>query len=430
MKTLCKILLGVLGLATVVVLAIAWMPVQRTTALPLTEPEEAITLARGEYLMRAGDCMACHTAEGGEPFAGGHAIESPLGAIWVTNITPDAETGIGRYTLDDFRAALYDGLRRDGVHLYPAMPYENYRMLSEADVRALYQYFMQAVPPVRNQVAQTRLPFPYNQRWGLRVWNWMALGEAGFTPVYDDAMLNRGAYLVQALAHCAACHSPRTQFMMQDGVKESSIAFLSGGTLEGWSVPDLRGADSVSQRWSIEQMAHYLATGRNGHASAVGAMRAVVSESLQYLTADDHRAIAMYLKHISGGERAAPVVDDAPTETQTLLTRADPSMPLGARLYLDNCAACHFVDGKGAAEIFPSLDGNALVNAESPAGLIHVILHGADLPSTQTRPMRLRMQGFGWRLSDEDVAALASFVRQGWHNRAASVTAAQVAPLR
>jgi len=430
MNTFSKILLGVVGLAVVALLAIMWVPTQRTAALPLTEPEDAITLARGEYLMRAGDCMACHTAEGGQPFAGGYAIESPLGAIWVTNITPDAETGIGRYTLDDFRAALYDGLRRDGVHLYPAMPYENYRMLSEADVRALYKYFMEAVEPVRNQVAQTTLPFPYNQRWGLRVWNWLALGDPGFTPPYDDAQLNRGAYLVQALAHCAACHSPRTDWMMQDGLTEQSPAFLSGGTLEGWSVPDLRGADGVAQRWTVAQMAHYLATGRNDHATAVGAMRHVVSESLQYLNAEDHTAIATYLKHISGGERPTPVADDTPTATQALLTRADPSMPLGARLYLDNCAACHFVDGKGAAEIFPALDGNALVTADSPAGLIHVILHGADLPSTEARPMRLRMQGFGWRLSDEEVAELASFVRQGWSNRAGAVGAAQVAPLR
>jgi len=160
MNTLSKTLLGVVGLGIAGLLGIIWFPAQRTTALPMTEPDETITLARGEYLMRAGDCMACHTAEGGQPFAGGHAIDSPLGTIVVTNITPDPETGIGRYTLDDFRAALYDGLRRDGVHLYPAMPYENYRKLSEADVRALYKYFMEGVQPVHNPVAQTNIQ-PY-----------------------------------------------------------------------------------------------------------------------------------------------------------------------------------------------------------------------------------------------------------------------------
>jgi len=430
MNTLSKALLGVVGVGVAGLLGIIWFPVQRTAALPLTEPEQAITLARGEYLMRAGDCMACHTAEGGAPFAGGHAIKSPLGAIIVTNITPDPDTGIGRYTLDDFRAALYDGLRRDGVHLYPAMPYENYRKLSEVDVRALYKYFMEGVQPVHNPVAPTALAFPYNQRWGLRVWNWLVLGEAGFTAPYDDMQLNRGAYLVQALAHCAACHSPRTSLMAQDGVDEKSPAFLSGGLLEGWSVPSLRSADSVAQRWSVAQMAHYLASGRNDYATAVGAMRQVISESTQYLRPEDHTAIARYLKQISGGERAAPSRDTTPTATQTLLTRADPGMPLGARLYLDNCAACHFVNGQGAPEIFPSLDGNALVNADSPAGLIHTILHGADLPSTETRPMRLRMAGFAWRLTDDEVAALATFVRQGWHNRAGAVSAAEVGPLR
>jgi len=218
--------------------------------------------------------------------------------------------------------------------------------------------------------------------------------------------------------------------MAQDGVDEKNPAFLSGGTLEGWSVPSLRSAESVAQRWSVEQMAHFLATGRNDHAAAVGAMRQVISDSTQYLTSDDHTAIARYLKQISGGERPASVEDNTPTDTQMLLTRADPNMPLGARLYLDNCAVCHFVNGKGAPEIFPSLDGNALVNADSPAGLIHTILHGADLPSTELRPMRLRMQGFAWRLSDDEVAALATFVRQAWHNQAGAVSAMEVGPLR
>lgn len=431
MKKLLRVLLVLVVLAIAAVLAMKLVPVQRTAALPLAEPEEAVTVARGEYVMRAADCMACHTAEGGKPFAGGHAIDSPLGTIYATNITPDKETGIGNYTLDDFRAALYDGLRKDGAHLYPAMPYENYRNLSEADVRSLYKYFMEAVEPVRNEVARTELPFPFSQRWGLRAWNWLALGDAGFTPLSDDARINRGAYLVQGAGHCAACHSPRTQFMAQDGRNESSPAFLSGGNVDGWTAPDLRGADSVSQQWTVGQMAHYLSTGRNDHAAANGAMGQVVRDSLQYLTDEDNLAIAAYLKHISGGDKApASPAKAEPTQTEKLLVSADPSMPLGARLYLDNCVACHFANGKGAAEIFPELAGNALVTADSPNGLIHVILHGAELPSTEKRPMRLRMQGYDWRLSDQEVAELATFVRQGWGNKASAVTADQVKPLR
>jgi len=429
MKTLVRVLLIIVALGIVCLLAMMWVPVQRTAALALNEPQEAITLERGEYVMRAADCMACHSSADGKPFAGGHAIQSPLGDIYVTNITPDKETGIGLYTLDDFRASLVDGLRKDGVHLYPAMPYENYRKLSEVDIRALYKYFMEAVEPVRNSVPPTRLAFPFNQRWGLRVWNWLALDSAGYTPTFGNEQLDRGAYLVQGAGHCASCHSPRTQFMAQDGHNEGSLAFLSGGNVEGWSIPALRGAGSVSQQWSAEQMAHYLATGRNDHASATGTMADVVEHSLQYLSDEDNLAIAAYLKHISG-DSPATTLQTGPSATETLLTRADPSMPLGARLYLDNCAACHFVDGKGAPEIFPALDGNVLVTAESPVGLIHTILHGAELPSTEKRPMRLRMQGFDWRLTDEEVAALASFVRQGWGNQASVVTAEQVKPLR
>src|SRR5699024_9340591 len=182
------------------------------------------------------------------------------------------ETGIGAYTLDEFRASLYDGLRKDGAHLYPAMPYENYRFLSEIDVQSMYQYFMQEVPAVRNEVPKTALKFPFNQRWGLRAWNWLVLQDPEFQPVADNAQLNRGAYLVQGPTHCAACHSPRNWLMAQDGVSEQGAAFLTGGVVDGWSVPDLRGKDSVTAQWSTQQMAHYLATGRNDHATSVGEM--------------------------------------------------------------------------------------------------------------------------------------------------------------
>lgn len=433
MRILMRIVLALIVLAVVVIAAIVWLPVQHTPSKALSEPESAVTVERGEYVMRAANCLVCHTADEGQSFAGGRQIESPLGTIYSTNITPDQETGIGAYSLDDFRASLYDGLRKDGAHLYPAMPYENYRFLSEADVQSMYQYFMQEVPAVHNQVPKTELKFPFSQRWGLRAWNWLVLQDPEFQPVSDNAQLNRGAYLVQGATHCAACHSPRNWVMAQDGVSEQSAAFLTGGEVDGWSVPDLRGKDSVTARWSTQQMAHYLATGRNNYATSVGEMVLVVKHSLQYLTAEDNLAIAAYLTHLSGGSEAGSLSsasDKTATETETLLTSADPSMPLGARLYLDNCAGCHFDNGRGAPEIFPELDGNVLVTAELATGLIDVILHGAELPSTEIRPARLRMQGYAWRLSDEEVAALATFVRQGWHNQASAVSASQVAPLR
>ncbi len=433
MKTLMRIVLALIVLAGVVIAAMIWVPEQRTPAKALDVPKSDITAAKGEYAMRTADCMACHTADGGEPFAGGRKIESPLGIIYSTNITPDKETGIGHYSLDDFRASLYDGLRKDGAHLYPAMPYENFRFLSEADVQSMYLYFMEDVPAVNNAVPATELKFPFNQRWGLRAWDWFALKNPEFKPVSDDAQINRGAYLVQGPAHCGACHSPRNLIMAQDGLTQESPAFLTGGELDGWSVPDLRGKDSVAGQWSTQQMANYFATGRNDYATSVGEMSLVVKHSLQYLTDEDNQAIAAYLTHLSGGTKAGSMAAQSPvvmTETERMLNTADPSLPLGAQLYLDNCGACHAMDGRGAPEIFPRLDGNDLVTADLATGLIHVILHGAELPSTEHRPAALRMQAHGWRLNDEEVAALATFIRQGWHNQASAVSASEVQPLR
>jgi mono/diheme cytochrome c family protein len=390
---------------------------------------------QGEYLMRAGDCMACHTSEGGKPFAGGRAIQSPMGTIWTTNITPDKDTGIGNWSLADFRAALYDGVTPNGTHLYPAMPYENYRKLSEEDVVALYDYFMHQVEPVSNKVEETKLAFPFNMRFGLRAWNWLAASyAAGSKPdAGEDAQFNRGKYLVEGAGHCAACHSPRNLFMAQDGIDNTSKAFLSGGEIDGFTAPDLRGPASGPQTWSTEQLAAYLATARNAHSSATGEMMLVVRDSLQYMTHEDNLAIATYLKKIGSNGAAAPAAQPEKAEvtgTETVLSDAKHDMALGPRLYLDNCAACHAVSGKGAGETFPALDGNSLVAAKSPKGLISVILHGAELPSTPDRPMKLRMQGYDDRLSDDEVAALATFLRDGWHNKAASVSAADVTAVR
>jgi mono/diheme cytochrome c family protein len=312
------------------------------------------------------------------------------------------------------------------------MPYDSYRKLSEEDVRALYGYFMHDVQPVADKVPETRLAFPFNLRFGLRAWNWLALGDAGFKPVAgEDAQFNRGAYLVEGAAHCAACHSPRNPLMMSSGTSAKDQAFLSGGEIDGFTAPDLRGPDSGPQKWTTEELAAYLLTARNAHSSATGEMALAVRDSLQYLTHDDATAIATYLRTIGAGKGAPPVVEKAEvTGTETLLTDAKADMPLGPRLYLDNCAACHIVNGKGAGETFPALDGNSLVTAKSPKGLISVILHGAELPSTADRPMKLRMQGYENRLSDSEVAALASFLREGWHNKAPAVPATAVKAVR
>lgn len=446
MLTVLRILGWLVVLAVVVVALMIFLPQRRTppqtlagAAAPAAPDPDAAAL----YAARLADCAACHTAEGGTPFAGGRPIQSPFGAIYSSNITPDPETGIGGITLDEFRAVLYDGIGPDGRNLYPAMPYDSYRKLSEADVEALYHYVTKVLAPVRHKVEPTALPFPFDQRWGIRAWKWVGLPAAGFTARFDDPVLNRGAYIVEGPGHCGACHSPRNLVFAQAASGGDDPKFLSGGEIDGWSAPDLRSEASVIARWSDADLDLFLASGRNSHAGVSGEMRLAIEHGLQYLTEADRGAVVAYLRAI--GPRGAPppaapagrplarieeLAGDPSTDTERLLASADPSMPLGARLFLDNCAACHFVDGEGADETFPALDGNATVTAASDKGLVFTILTGATMPGTEVRPVPMRMPGFADRLSDEEIAALASFVRGAWHNSAGPVGAEDVREIR
>ncbi|MEO8244778.1 MAG: cytochrome c [bacterium] len=422
--------LAVLGL--VAVAAIIWVPAGRTPA----QPEPAIKMAEAtpEYAARLGDCAGCHTAPGGKPFAGGLAVASPLGTIWSSNITPDPDHGIGKWTLADFRGALYDGISRDGHRLYPAMPSSNYRTFSEQDVKALYAYFTKDVAPVAISPPETKLSFPFNQRWGLRVWEWIAYPKAGFVPSFDDPVLNRGAYLVEGPGHCGACHTPRTATLAQAAYTATDAAFLSGGSLGAWTVPSLRGPNSAPTRWTVAEMTTWLTTGRNAHAGVAGEMVSVIQHSTQYLTDDDASAVATYLRHVAwNGDPPKDVTSALPpsrSATETLLRAAAPDMALGPRLYLDNCNACHFVNGMGAGGVFPKLVGNSTVLAKAPGGLLDVVLNGASMPSTAARPSGLRMPGFGHRLSDAEAAALLTFVRSAWGNSAGVVSADDVRKAR
>lgn len=433
MKPLLRIIGALIVIGIVVLLGLIFVPLQRTAPLASLPANYESPKGAGEQVAIAADCMACHTAPGGKPFAGGRVIDSPLGKIYASNITPDKKTGIGNYTLDDFRAALYDGVRKDGAHLYPAMPYPSYRKMTEEDVRALYTYMIKQVAPVEAATPATNLAFPFNQRWGIRLWDWVSLPPAGFRPYMGDAKLDRGAYIVEALAHCGSCHTPRNSLSFAEkGYDSRSADFLAGGIVGAWPAPDLRAKESTAQHWSNEQLGALLASGRNETAGVSGEMALAVEHSLQYLPKADIEAIVAYLKAIKQDRAVAgastPRGTPAPTTQQ--LASASPQLELGARLYLDNCNACHFTDGKGAKNVFPRLDGNALVTAKEAGGLISVILNGDAAPSTGTRPERLAMPGFGWRLKDDEVAALATFVRKSWSNEAPAVTAADVAKLR
>lgn len=447
MKKILSIVIALIVLGIIAALALILVPFKPTAPNETLPADWKAEPGRGQYVMRAGDCMACHTAKGGEPLAGGNAIESPMGKIWASNITPDKETGIGNWTLDQFRAAMVDGVNAHGQQLYPAMPYENYRFMKESDIRALYDYLQTEVKPVKNEVQATSLSFPFNMRFGIRAWNWLALsGESDFKPMAGDDQQIRGQYLVEGAGHCAACHSPRTAFMAQNGTRLADAKFLTGGELDGWTAPSLRGKDSPIQKWSAAELAAYLGTGRNVHAIANGEMAAAIEHSLQYMTDADLNAMAVFLKTMDGqpldaaapakvaavGPRSMPAgkADEAGKPTAALLTAAAPDMPLGARLYLDNCAACHFVSGKGAPEIFPELQGNAMVLGKDASPFVSVILNGTSVPSTDRRPMHLAMQGYADRLTDSEVAALATFVRKGWGNQASDVSESQVSKAR
>ena len=449
-----KVFLGMIAALVVVgvlaVLALIFWPLERTTADQLALADDVMAwpdLAENERPRAAAiaaDCVACHSTDDGAEYAGGRAFPTPMGTIYSSNITPDSETGIGNYTLDQFRAALVDGVDARGGQLYPAMPYTNYRSMSERDIKAIYSYFMNEVDPVRAPDKAAEMTFPFNLRFGVRAWKWLAMPDPGFNAP-DDAILARGAYLVEGPEHCGDCHTPRNMLYIQDGYTASDERFMSGGDLQGWSVPSLRGDDGAPAKWSAAALTAYLATGRNAHSATGGEMTGVVGHSLQHLPASDLEAIVAYLRHLApngGGDDDAPEPADrtraseiwlAASEggTAEILASADPdALSEGGRLYLDNCSACHMIDGKGGDSVFPKLDGNSAVTAASPKGLVSTILNGARLPSTKGAPLRLAMPGFADRLSDVEVAELASFVRGAWSNRAGEVTAEDVGNLR
>jgi len=394
--------------------------------MQMAQAEDAALVKQGEYISRLGDCSACHSLPGKPSFSGGLAIESNLGTIYSTNITPDKEHGIGNYTEQQFNDAVRKGVLPDGTRLYPAMPYPDYAKINDQDMHALYTYFMQGVKPVAEAAPETDLSFPFSQRWGMRFWNWAFATDKPFQPIGGaSAEVNRGAYLVESLGHCGSCHTPRGFGMNEKALDSSDSSFLAGGNLNGWEVPSLRGLP----RWTEQETVDYLATGRNDKAAVGGEMTSVVEHSTSHMSDADLKAIAAYVKFLGGNPAAPAAQETAVSPTEAKLTAAK-NLSAGERLYLDNCGACHFVTGKGAPGVFPELDQATIVNASDPGGLIHTILAGAQQPSTAKAPSTLAMPGFAKRLSDDEVAKLATFIRQGWSNKASAVTADEVAKVR
>ncbi len=377
------------------------------------EPKSVI---EGRYQAVLADCESCHTAPGGKPYAGGLVLQTPFGRIAVPNITSDRDTGIGGWTESQFRRALRQGIAPGGKRLYPAMPYPAYTHMRDSDLAALWAY-LKTITPVRHVVTANRLPFPFNIRALMRVWNWLYLEQGPLEPVAGKSdTWNRGAYLVEGAGHCGTCHTAKN-FL---GADRSVV--LTGQSLQGWFAPEITGAAPRGVGgWSDSEIVAYLKTGWNGRGTATGPMKEVVEHSTSRMTHGDLAAIAAYLKDLPAGRESPPGA--RPTSN-------DPIMMAGATLYRDNCQSCHGPDGKGEHLIFPPLAGNPALVQPRAENLARVVLEGAQAASTGDTPTAPAMPSFAFKLSDHQMAALLTYIRNSWGNRAPAVTADRIGKLR
>ncbi|CAN7783379.1 cytochrome c [Paraburkholderia hospita] len=410
-------------------------PDEAAVAAPAQAPlPDNAMLARGEYVAKAGDCAGCHTAaQGGAPLAGGLGLASPFGTIMSSNITPDRHFGIGQYTYEDFARALREGVTRDGKRLYPAMPYASFAKISDDDMRALYDYVMHRVVPVANPTPPSDVAFPFNQRWALRFWQ-LAFAPRGVYRLRadHDAQWNRGAYLVQSLGHCGACHTPRGAAFQERGYDESSKSYLTGSVNDHWFAPNLTGdKGSGLGRLSAAGIASFLKTGHAGGVIAYGSMVQQIEDSSQYLTDDDAQAIARYLKSLPAQKPSGtytPAADAARASVNG--NRVPDELSLGFNVYRSFCARCHRDDGMGVPNTFPSLAGNPSVLTEDTTSLIRLLVEGGNSPATLTGPPRQSMPGFVGTLADVQIAQVLTYIRSAWGNNAQPVTANDVSTLR
>jgi len=394
-------------------------------------PADPTEIARGAYLARAGDCEACHTAPGSPAFTGGLPLRSPLGAIYSTNITPDRDTGIGNYSFQDFEQALRTG-RTPRHRLYPAMPYPSFARISEQDMHALYAFFMHGVTAVHRVPTRTSLAFPFDQRWAIALWNVAFLDSGVYQPdPAHDARWNRGAYLVQGLGHCGACHTPRGIAYEERGYTQKSSRYLTGGINDNWLAPNLDGDRATGLGdWSEADIAGFLKTGHASRRMVFGPMGQVVSDSMRYLDDVDLASIATYLKSLapraSRGSFRPATQDRA---TQSWLATGDLRVP-GAGLYNNFCAKCHQPDGLGAVDKAPALARSAVARAIDPDSVIHIILSGGKPNRVPGAPVVDPMPSFARQFDDREIAEVASFVRRSWGNNAPPVTTRQVEQIR
>ncbi|KJV32898.1 c-type cytochrome [Pantoea sp. SM3] len=420
-----KLIAGVAVIAAAVAAGMLWMNGDTSaddvasnnvlTSQPPTAADSA-AIERGRYVAIASDCTACHTMpESKLPLAGGYSISTPFGGIYASNITPDSETGIGSWTERDFFRAVRHGKGKEGEHLYPAMPYNAYVKLTDQDMHDLWMY-LRSVKPIHYQVPETNLGFPYNIRLAMMGWNLLFFRNAGFQiDSSKSAEWNRGAYLVEGPEHCAACHTAKNL------IGGDSSDYLQGGNLGEWHAPDITPNPHTGiGSWSEQQVVDYLKLGSNHVAVASGPMAEAVTNSTQHLTDADLRAITVYLKQV-------------PASTTTLpqpLPMDNGQMKMGKNVYSANCTACHNSDGKGIPNLAASLANNPGLLADDASSIITTVLQGGRGAVTAENPTSGAMPSFAWKLSDEQVAAVATYLRNSWGNAAKPVTTDEVAKAR
>jgi len=388
-------------------------------AVCVTVPAQAQDATRGRYLAILGDCAGCHTHANGSAYAGGLPFNAQFGTVYSTNITPDRETGIGAWTLDQFYRALHEGVAADGSHLYPALPYVYFSRLTRQDTEDLFAY-LKTLKPVRQAPTPDKLIFPFNIRLGLIFWNWLYLPKPQPTAVATrSADWQRGEYLVNGLGHCAACHTPK-DILFGDKTDKA----FTGGVVDNWYAANLTGraVDGLG-KWSHDDLVKYLATGRNQYATAAGSMQEKVTSSTSHMRDEDRTAIATYLKSLAP---KGPESTKAPDARQ---------MHSGEALFVENCKICHAPPdqpdqpGAGPLPDYPKLGGDTLILGHNPTTVLRIILEGAASPVTPNEKNTYSMPSFAI-LSDAEIADVASYIRNAWGNRASPVSKGDVRHLR
>jgi mono/diheme cytochrome c family protein len=393
-------------------------------ALPPSDmtPQVNHLAEKGKYLATAGNCVSCHTRKGGEEFAGGVEFHSPLGSIHSTNITPDPETGIGNWTEEDLIKAMHEGVAPGGRHLWPAFPYAAFTKVTDDDVKAIYAY-LKTLTPVKYTPPANGMMFSMG-RWPMMFWNALFHKSERFKPDTNQSPeWNRGAYLVEGLGHCGACHSPRNVFLAekQDEAYSGGVILdtVGGDKIRPWSGINLTPAKTGLGAWSVDDIASYLNKGFSPkHAGTWGPMTEVIVNSMRHLSVEDTKAMAVYLKSLPPREPAGgtPITED--------MTKA------GAPVYKDRCAKCHMDSGRGGMFNAPSLVGSAIAQHSDPASLVNIILYGPDAPKEISTGQWETMKPFAETMTDAEVAAVSNYIRSSWGNTGRPVQASDVAKQR